>query len=142
MNGPLTITVEHNGETYAGQIMTIKSTHLGLEDHGLATAYLHCEYDGGGIGVGGFGLDAPVHVDGKFSHREGAAYGMDHIMQLVATVGAKSWEDCKGRQVIVISEGKGGPGTMSIGIAGLTNGKVMILKEHAARWLERAEVSA
>lgn len=128
------VTVEHNGKTYAGQIMQIESTHLGVEDHGIVTAFLHCRTEGQGIGVGGFGLDRPVKVDGKFSHREGTGYGLDHIVQLVRTVGASSWEDCVGKHVIVLYEGYAGPGGMSAGIAGVTNGRVMVLKEHADQW--------
>lgn len=139
-----TITIEHNGKTYSGQIMTIKSTTIGMEDHGIVTAYLNCEYNGGGISVGGMCLDTPVKdADGKFLRREGTAFGLDHLMALVHTVGAPTWEACKGREVFVLFEGTGGHwGSMAVGIAGLLNGEVLILKEHAEEWLARKPVTA
>lgn len=129
-----TLTIEHNGTTYYGHIAKIKSTHLGLEDHGIATAYLHCEWDGAGIGVGGYGLDAPVERDGKFSHREGTGYGLDHLMALVRTVGVESWEKLAGANVIVLFKTKSSLGSTAAGIAGLHNNRVLILKEHAEQW--------
>jgi hypothetical protein len=40
MSASRTITIEHNGTTYYGEIMRIKSTSLGWEDHGNATLAL------------------------------------------------------------------------------------------------------
>jgi hypothetical protein len=138
-----TITIEHNGKTYSGQIATIKSTTLGMEDHGIVTAYLNCEWSGAGIGVGGMCLDAPVKDEnGKFLRREGTAYGLDHLMALVNTVGAPTWEKLTGRQVIILFEGKSLWGSTASGIAGLTNDKVLILKEHAESWLARDKAVA
>ncbi len=137
------ITVEHNGKTYAGQIMRIKATVLGREDHGIATAYLHCEAEGSGIGVGGYGLDAPKRDDdGKFVGRVGTAYGMDHIFAILRTVGVGEWEKLPGQHVIVLYEGKSLLGNVSVGIASLTGDRVLILKEHAAAWLDDAEAKA
>ena len=140
-----TLTIEHNGETYYGHIAKIESTMLGVEDHGIATAYLHLKWDGSGIGVGGFCLDTPVKdADGKHSHREGTGYGMDHIMQMVRTVGVSTWEKLKGADVIVLFKTASSWGSTASGIAGLHNGKVLILKEHADQWREThpAEVTA
>lgn len=137
-----TITVEHNGKTYTGQIMTIESTSLGVEDHGIVTAYLHCKADGVGIGVGGFCLDTPVRdADDKFVGREGTAFGLDHIMTLVNTVGAGSWEQLKGREVIVLFKGSSLWGSTAAGLTGLTNDRVMILAEHADAWSSRDEAT-
>lgn len=130
-----TITIEHAGRTYAGEIMQIESTALTVEDHGIVTAYLHCKNGSSGIGVGGFGLDAPVtDDDGKFLRREGTGYGLDHLMQFMQTVGVTSWEKLKGQHVIVLYEGRAGWGGMSVGIASLTGDRVFILKEHAELW--------
>lgn len=142
MSSNRSITVEHDGVVYGGQMATIKSTALGLEDHGIVTAFLHCEWPGGGIGVGGFGLDAPVKdADGKFLGREGTAYGLDHIMRLAQTVGVDRWEQLPGKHVIVLFKNAGGSwlGSTSVGIAHPTDDKrVLILKEHAELWQMRA----
>ena len=37
----------------------ITRTTLGVEDHGILTAFLHLEGDGWGIGFGGYALDEP-----------------------------------------------------------------------------------
>jgi hypothetical protein len=138
-----TITVEHNGSTYYGKVARIKSTHLGTEDHGILTAYLHCEGDGWGIGVGGYGLDQPVEVDGKFSHREPTAYGFDHILQMARTVGADSWEKLPGREVIVLFDGEHSWGGTAKGIAHISDEKrVMILAEHADEWKAKEQTPA
>lgn len=140
-----TISITHRGVTYGGVMATIESTSLGLEDHGIVTAYLHCKWPGGGIGVGGFGLDTPVKdEEGRFSHREGTAYGLDHIMRLAQTVGVARWEQLPGKHVIVLFEGQGSwLGQTSVGIAHPTDDKkVLILKEHADEWRARTEPEA
>ena len=133
-----TITVEHGGTTYYGQVARIKSTMLGTEDHGILTAYLHVEGDGWGVGVGGFGLDKPVKVDGEFSHREPTAYGFDHILQMARTVGVSRWEDLPGKDVIVLYDREHPWGSSAKGIAHISDEKkVFILAEHAEQWKAR-----
>jgi hypothetical protein len=134
-----TITIEHNGTTYYGQVATIKSTSIGTEDHGILTAYLHCSGDGWEIGVGGYGLDAYDEARGE---RVPTAYGMDHILQLARTAGVSTWEDLPGTDVIVLFTSKSALGGVAAGIAHISDEKkVLILKEHAAEWFP-AEVSA
>lgn len=128
------IVIEHNGKTYMGYNAIIKSTSLGWEDHGILTAYLHCEWPGAGVGVGGFGLD---EFDERGKPRKGTAYGLDHIMRLLETVGVNSWEKLPGKNVIVLFAGTGGfAGSSSVGIANATDDKVFILKEHSEAWRE------
>lgn len=132
------ITVEHNGTTYYAEVMTVESTSLGVEDHGILTAYLHLKGDGTGIGVGGYGLDQPITVDGKFSHREPTAYGFDHVLQLMRTVGVSRWEDLPGKSCLVLFEKPGSWGQTSVGIAHLTDeDRVFILIDHATEWQAR-----
>lgn len=129
------VKVEHHGVTYAGQIATIKSTMLGTEDHGLWTFYLNVQWPGGGVGVGGYCLDiSQKDADGKFVDRVGTAYGLDVLMRVCETVGVDRWEQLPGQQVIVLFEGESYLGSQSLGIAGTTSGKVLILKEHAEAW--------
>jgi len=128
------ISVPHNGKTYSGRIAKIESTSLGFQDHGILTAMLHCSWSGGGIGVGGYCLDQPKDKGGRDYSRTGTAYGLDHIIRIIETVGVDSWEKLTGKDVIVLFDGDSGLGRMSVGIAGLLNDKVLILKEHAESW--------
>jgi hypothetical protein len=117
------ITIEHRGETYSGEIMQIESTHFGGEDHGILTAFIHCKSDGFGVGVGGYGLDEPVKDDqGKFLGREGTAYGLDHLVQIMRTVGVERWEELPGKHVIVLFNGPSRWGSTSVGLASALDG--------------------
>lgn len=134
-----TITVEHNGTTYYGQVARIESTRLGTEDHGILTAYLHVKGDGWGVGVGGYGLDEPYHdEDGKFLGRRPTAYGLDHIVQMARTVGASSWEALPGKDVLILNESQSTWGSTPVGIAHISDeSRVLIFKDHAAEWISR-----
>lgn len=138
-----TITVEHDGSTYYGKVATVTSTHLGGEDHGILTAYLHCDGDGWGIGVGGYGLDS---YDEAMGERIPTAYGLDQIVQMYRTVGVSKWEDVVGREVLVLFDTPSSLGSTAKGIAHISDEKrVLILKDHANEWALRnfeAEVSA
>ena len=132
------IQIEHNGKTYGGHIATIDRTTLGSPSHGVVSAWLHTKWLGGGVGVGGLCLDEPLKDDdGKFIKRVGTAYGLDHIMQVMETVGVEKWEDLPGKHIIVLFEGKSIWGATSVGIAGITNGKVLIYKDHVSEWDEK-----
>jgi hypothetical protein len=135
------ITVDHKGTTYAGEIMRIESTRFGYEDHGILTVMLDCRSEGGGVGVGGFCLDQPVPDDPKH-RRQGTAYGLDHLIRIIETVGVSSWEKLVGQHVIVLSEGSGGWGSRSLGIASLTGDRVLILQDHAEEWEARESAGA
>lgn len=128
-----TITIEHGGTTYYGTIATINRTTLGYEDHGTMTAFLSCGWAGSGISVGGYSLD---RYDQSQDRRIATAYGLDHIITILRTVGVDTWESLAGREVIILFEHKNPLGRTAAGIAGLTNGKVMIFAEHAATFPE------
>jgi hypothetical protein len=74
----------------------IDSTMLGTEDHGIFTCWLSLTFDDTGQGFGGYGLDEPIHEDGKFKGRIGSAYGMDFIMGILKALSVESWEKLKG----------------------------------------------
>jgi len=129
-----TIIIQHNDHEYGGQIGTIKATHLGFEDHGIMTADLVVEWQGGGVSVGGYCLDSFDRSTTPASRR-GTAYGLDHIIQIMRTVGVEKWEELKGKQVIVLFEGTSFLGAQSVGIASTTDeSRVLIMKEHADKW--------
>lgn len=139
-----TITIEHNGKTYYGKVAKIKSTMIGVEDHGILTAYLHVEGDGWGIGVGGYSLDTPIKDENdKFLRREPTAYGLDQIVQMARTVGVSTWEKLPGREVLVLFDTPNSWGSTAKGIAHISDeDKVLILKDHLAEWKAREAVSA
>src|SRR5690606_28267458 len=116
-----TIRIEHNGIAYGGQVGTITATRLGYQDHGILTADLTIEWPGGGVSVGGFALDEPRDREGKDHSRKGTAYGLDHIIRIIETVGVEKWEDLKGERVIVLFEGASAWSSQSVGIAHVTD---------------------
>jgi hypothetical protein len=93
----------------------IESTFLGINDHGIFDAWLHTSGDGWGCGFGGYSLDGPITVKGKFSHREDT-HGLvgEYVRQVLETVGVDSWEKLKGQHIRVVTEGLGG-GIVAIG---------------------------
>jgi hypothetical protein len=74
----------------------ITSTMLGIEDHGIMTFMLHLDYGGSGQGAGGYVLDTPIKKNGKFSHRQGVAAGMDIILKILELLNVGKWEDLPG----------------------------------------------
>jgi hypothetical protein len=132
------IVIEHNAVEYGGQVGTITSTALGYQDHGILTASLTVEWKGGGVSVGGYCLDQPKDRDARDYSRRGTAYGLDHLIRILETVGVDRWEELKGKQVIVLFEGRDWLGAQSVGIAHATDeSKVLVLREHADAWREK-----
>lgn len=123
--------------------MKIRSTRLGKEDHGILTAMLDCQGDGVGVGLGGYGLDAPVRdEEGNFLGRVPTAYGFDHLIQIMNTAGVSKWEDLPGTDILALFEflEGGGLGSAAVGMAHLSKeDKVLIFKEHADAWREKEE---
>lgn len=74
----------------------IKSTMLGVEDHGIMTFYLHLDYGGGGQGAGGYCLDEWSEEQNK---RVGAPFGCDLIRSILDIVGVENWEDLPGKYI-------------------------------------------
>lgn len=130
-----TIQIDMYGKTYYGIMATIYSTMLGFEDNGILTAMLHCSWTSGGIGVGGYRLDRPV----KETHTsEGNAFGLDHVMKIMTTVGVSTWEELVGKHVIVLFPNEGTWGSSAIGIANATNENLLLdFKDHAESWKDR-----
>ena len=133
-----TISIEHGDKTLYGHVATIESTTLGYESHGILSAYLTLSWGSNGISVGGYCLDQPRDRDADDYTRIGTAFGMDHIIRILETVGVESWESLKGQQVIVLFKDKHSWGSAAVGIAhAIDEEKVLILKEHAAEWREK-----
>lgn len=131
------ITIEHNGETLYGQIATVDSTKLWWEDHGILTASLSLKWQNGGVSFGGYCLDEPKDREAKDYTRAGTAYGLDHIMRIIETVGASGWEGIKGSKVIAYFDRENAWGSTVRAIGGLDNGLVFDPKAHAEEWKAR-----
>lgn len=127
------LIITHNGTQYNGTIATIRTTTFGMEDHGLMTFYLQCEWPGAGVGVGGYVLDSYDEIK---KERVGTAYGLDAIKQVLATVGVERWEDLPGSHVIVLFDDPNHWGSVVRGIAHpIDEDKVLIFREHSDSWL-------
>lgn len=90
------------------RIAKIRATHLGEEDHGIMTAYVHLDY-GNGSGMsqsfGGYALDNPLRdAQGKFIRRVGTAEGMELVFAIIRACGVDCWEQVKGRTVMAVIE--------------------------------------
>lgn len=81
----------------------ITSTHLGCEDHGIFTCYLHLDYGGSGQGFGGYALDKHNGNRGEGSERLGTAYGMEFIRRILSTLEISQWEKLPGTHVRVVA---------------------------------------
>jgi hypothetical protein len=80
----------------------IKSTFLGVEDHGIFTFFLNLDYGSSGQGAGGYTLDdKPKKVEHR---REGTAEGMSLIMEILKTVGVDKWESLPGKHIRAIAD--------------------------------------
>jgi hypothetical protein len=125
------ITLDHGGVSYIGIIMRVTRTTFGTEDHGILTAMLHCEAQSTGVAIGGYSLDK---YDEESKRRRGTAYGLDHLVAIMRTAGARTWEDVAGREVIVLHEGTSIYGSAAAGFASLDGERVLIFEEHAREW--------
>jgi hypothetical protein len=79
----------------------IRSTQLGIEDHGHMTCYLFLDYnDWGSQGFGGYALDSEAVEDNNNS-------GIRFIRGILETLGLTDWDDLKGHYVRVKVGGVG-----------------------------------
>jgi hypothetical protein len=101
----------------------ITGTMLGYEDHGIMTCFIYLEWDGAGVGFGGYGLD---EYDKDLKKRVGVGKSLDFIKEIMEVVGVQKWEDLKGQYVRVDSEGWGGT---ALGIGNLLKDKWLYPKE-------------
>lgn len=86
---------------YRQRIAKIASTSLGVEDHGVLTAYLTVDYGGAVQAIGGYGLD---RYDAEQKRRVGTAYGCEFIARVIRACGVAKWEDVAGRTIYVLQD--------------------------------------
>lgn len=72
---------------------------LGIEDHGILTCFLYCEWDSSGCGFGGYRLD---------SKNKSSGYGTEYINRVLKTVGVGKWEELSGKYIRIEHSGLGG----------------------------------
>lgn len=89
----------------------IASTTLGVEDHGIFTCYLFCEWSGCGCGFGGYALDQYDHTS---KERVITAHAAQVIPEIMKVVGVSKWEDIPGKYIRIVETGLGG-GIIKIG---------------------------
>ena len=111
------------------EIVKITDTFLGANEdsHGILTATLTVDYgtSGGGQRIGGYNLSTKT-----------SAFGMQHVKALMGAVGVSSWEQMKGKTILVITDGEQGP---VIGIQNLPTerGRRFIFDELTAQYTTR-----
>lgn len=89
----------------------ITSTMLGVEDHGIMTFFLTVEWQGGGVGIGGYALDGPdpANKDAGFGAkaRVGYGHGYQAIRRVLEIVGVDTWEKLRGQYCRIDDDGPG-----------------------------------
>lgn len=117
----ISITVEHEGTSYAGQLGTITKTTLGVHEHyGMMTYDLL-------VGLGG-GLHASV---GGYSLEARTGSGINHLRCILETVGAADWEHLVGTKTMVLFDLET---ESSVGLASMDGSQVFILADHAEKF--------
>jgi hypothetical protein len=95
----------------------ITGTMLGIEGHGIMSSFIYLEFDGGGVGFGGYRL--------------GGESGIAYIEEILNVVGVETWEQLKGKHVRVDSEGIGGK---ALGIGNIIKDKWLYHEEFFKRY--------
>lgn len=83
------------------QNATITSTFLGLS-RGIMTSFLHLEWQGSGLGFGGYAYD---RTDQSTGNKVAINYSIPLIREILAVVGVESWEELNGKLVRVETDG-------------------------------------
>jgi len=83
----------------------ITSTMLGVEDHGILTCYLVCEWQGTGCGFGGYALN---QYDASLKKRIADGHAAQAIPEIMSVVGVSKWEDLPGKYIRIAETGLGG----------------------------------
>lgn len=133
-----TLVVQSDDVTYEGEIMTVASTMLGYEDHGIFTAIIELQSGSSHQSAGAYFLDDRRHKD----HDDGpdpvgTAAGIDYLQRVMRVLAVESWEQVKGKRVIALRAKAFGT------IVGLSNideaDRVFIVQEWADEWRELRE---
>lgn len=86
----------------------ITSTFLGVEDHGIFTAYVTVEGHAFGCSFGGYAFDEPLRDgSGEFVKRRGCGFGSEFIKRLLEVLEVEKWESLTGTPVRIKIDGNG-----------------------------------
>lgn len=77
----------------------VTETFLGIEDHGVFTAFVHVDYGGSRQGIGGHSLAAEDPKTHKLKHKADASVFITGVLR---AAGVDSWERLRGRVVYVL----------------------------------------
>lgn len=91
---------------YHNAKITSTSIDNGDDDHGIFTVWLTLEFDGGGCGFGGYGMD--VYDKEKRCRIDSRGMIGEYLKAIMDVVGVSNWEDVKGKYVVAETEGWGG----------------------------------
>jgi hypothetical protein len=125
------IVVEVGGRTFEGEVMTVRSTMLGWEDHGIFTAMLDLESPSSGQSAGAYFLDDRRERE---DDAVGTASGVDYLQRIMRVVQVRSWEKVQGQQVIAL---RAEPYGSVVGIANIADdddGRVFVFQDWAEEW--------
>ena len=93
--------IDIKGRIFEADIATIKSTMLGIEDHGWLTFDLQLDYGTGGQGVGSFMLD---HWDSKKDKNVPLLWTAAVSRKILEVAGVDEWEHLKGCRIIALKD--------------------------------------
>lgn len=119
---------------FVGHIATAESTHIGSNDHGGMTGWVHVKWGGGGVGLGGLSLDEPDKRAGKDQSggsypRKGTELGMEWIRRMIWAIAGSygQWESIPGSRMILLFEKA--TSYSPVGVADLSGERVFIFKD-------------
>lgn len=119
--------ITFDGKRYTAVPATVKSTHLGYEDHGIMTTWLHCEGPGWGQGVGGFQLDRRTEdAKGKYQSQPTVLLGA-FVQETLKCLGKDAWEKIPGTRLHLLYE-EGNRYGAALGFANADLTKAVVLK--------------
>ena len=90
-----------NDRSFEAEIGTIKSTMLGIEDHGWLTFMLHLNFVGSGQGAGSYMLDC---WDKDKNKNMPLLWTGAIIRRILEVVGVDEWERLQGRTVVALRD--------------------------------------
>lgn len=130
-----TLSLNHNGTTYAAVPGTITGTMLGFHgNHGtLATLGISLP-ENDSFSTGDYILDQHRPGGGPTA---GTAFGMDYILHILRAANTELWENLEGRSVLVLFKADGTERFRAYGLARTDGTAAFNFAELSESWDER-----